>query len=104
MKGKKMASKWDQRMKELKDHMKKFGHTQVPSTVPSRGALCSWLCSCRKRRFGPHNNSPQLTQEEMNLLDEVDPNWHAPIRGTHGSAWDAQIAGLELFLSVSPVL
>jgi len=95
MKGKKLTSKWDQRMQELKDYMKKFGHTQVKAS--ENRALHGWLRHNRNIRFGPHGDRLQLTQEEMNMLDEVDPNWHVPIKGSHQQQWDAQIAGLESF-------
>ena len=78
------AHKWNQYYKLLVDFYNMFHHTSVPSgTVIGRYYLGNWVAKIRR-------NKDELSDEQINLLDEIHFNWKS-LQDTGTSFWEQAV-------------
>jgi len=68
------VASWNERFEQLKAFKKEYGHTRVPTSAEWEN-LYKWLYKQRRRRNGPWYGGSQLSQQQIDKLDELDINW-----------------------------
>lgn len=82
---------WMNRYRELKKYTKEYGNPHVPRTH-SNSKLANWVWIQRGRRDKSYQGQPQLTNEQIELLDRLGFYWNA-----HEAKWLEQFDQLRQF-------
>jgi len=82
---------WDEHYELLIAFKEEYGHTRVPPRGDWKH-LYQWLYNKKRRKHRPYIGSPQLTQEQIDQLDELGIDWN------HESLiWDEKYEELKAF-------
>lgn len=95
---------WQKHYDELKEYKKKHGHCNVPSRYSENRRLGIWVSAQRAAyKSGPKEpveNSGRavpLTQERIDLLNELGFTWTIRSRDTLGESWFQRLQELKAF-------
>jgi hypothetical protein len=93
---------WQKHYKELKEYKRKHGHCNVPARYKENRRLGIWVSAQRqqykilKAPEGPRRSTP-LTQERIDLLNEVGFVWSVRSRAGLGVGWDQRLQELRSY-------
>jgi len=85
---------WDDRLEQLRFFKKMNGHTQVPANGDWR-PLYQWLYNNKMRKNGNFHNQPQLSQLQIDKLDELHVDW--TVAKMDRKSWNENFEQLKAF-------
>ena len=85
-------ARWDEMYMELADYYSEHGHTRVPGL--SGGKLGTWVQKQRQCKHKKSGSNRQLTQDQINRLDEIEFVWRAD---ENIETWEAMYEKLRLY-------
>lgn len=89
---------WQKHYDELKEYKKKHGHCNVPSRYSENRRLGIWVSSMRAayKKADPGRSAP-LTQDRIDLLNQLGFTWTIRSRDTLGESWFQRLQELKAF-------